>query len=423
MSVTKPDGSNLKILDKVNFTLYKDEVVALLGKSGSGKSTFLRVIAGLIAPTRGKVKFIDEQKMLMKYSTRTAMIFQNFGLFPWLTVLENVELGLEALNCPEKERRKRALEAIDLIGLDGFESAYPRELSGGMKQRVGFARALVVNPKIILMDEPFSALDVLTAGTLKTDFLEIWADSGKQLESVVLVTHNIEEAVIMADRVMVLSSNPGTIVSEIKIPLPRPRNIESSEFKKLVNRIYSEMTVATSKVINISEHRIRESEIGQKIPFVSPNHLVAIAVILNSPNYKGRANLAELVKNSQMMAEEILHITEALSMLKFAVAERGEIRLNKSGKTFATAGLDEQKKIFAEHLLLHIPIVAYIRQVLHERPDRKAPMMRFLSHLEDRLSTEDAKNSLKVATVWGRYAELFSYDDAKHVFSLDDSMP
>lgn len=423
MSVTKNDNSLLKILDKISFTLYSREVVALLGKSGAGKSTFLRIISGLISPTTGKVKFFQEAKKLAEYSIRVGMVFQNFGLFPWLTVLENVELGLETMNCPVLERRKRALAAIDLIGLDGFESAYPRELSGGMKQRVGFARALVVNPEIILMDEPFSALDILTASTLKKDFLDIWSDDKNQLKSVVMVTHSIEEAVIMADRVLIFSSNPGALASEVEISLPRPRSSEQPGFREMVDRIYSEMTLATTKLTNNLVQKTKKVDVGQRLPFISPNHLIAVAVVLNSSHYKGKANLADLVKDSQMSTSEIFHIAETLSMLKFAIFEDRAIKLNKSGKIFAEANLDQRKTIFAERLLSHIHIIDYIKKILHERPDNKAPKRRFLSYLEDHLSPEDAKDTLKTAIAWGRYAEIFSYDDDKQVFGLENPLP
>lgn len=423
LSFNKDDDSKIKILDKISFTLHPKEIVAILGKSGAGKSTFLRIIAGLIPPTSGKVKFFQEAKKLAEYSLRVGMVFQNFGLFPWLTVLENVELGLEAMNCPSAERRKRALAAIDLIGLDGFESAYPRELSGGMKQRVGFARALVVNPEIILMDEAFSALDILTSDSLKKDFLDIWADDKNQLKSVVMVTHSIEEAVMMADRVLIFSSNPGALASEIQIDLPRPRAQQQPEFKKIVDKIYSEMTLATTKVASNLVQKTKKIDIGQRLPFVSPNHLIAIAVVLNSPHYKGRANLADLVKDSQISTSEIFHIAEALNILKFALFEDGAIKLNKNGKIFAVSELDQRKKIFAQHLLLHIHIIDYIKKILHERPDNKAPKRRFLSYLEDHLSSEDARNTLKTAIAWGRYAEIFSYDDGKQIFGLENPTP
>src|SRR3974390_1388071 len=233
-------SSNLLVLDNVDLNLYDNEIVALLGRSGSGKSTLLRIISGLMPPSEGQVD-IDGQAVKGP-ANGLAMVFQSFALFPWLTVTENVELGLEAQGVLPEERRKRAEAAIDLIGLDGFETAYPKELSGGMRQRVGLARALVVNPKVLLMDEPFSALDVLTAETLRTDLLDLWCEGRMPIRAILLVTHNIEEAVLMSDRILVFSSNPGRVIAEIKVALPQPRNRLAPPFRGLVEDIYAQMT-------------------------------------------------------------------------------------------------------------------------------------------------------------------------------------
>src|SRR6202158_5342001 len=236
----KPDGSQLLVLDDLNLDLAEGEIVGLLGRSGSGKSTLLRLIAGLARPSGGNITYMGAP--VVAPAPGVAMVFQSFALFPWMTVLENVQLGLEALGLPQAEIRSRALAAIDLIGLDGYENAYPRELSGGMRQRVGFARALVVHPNILLMDEPFSALDVLTAENLRTDFLELWSDRRLPIKGVILVTHNIEEAVLMSDRILLFSRNPGHIIEEIKVDLPQPRNRLDLRFRELVERIYVAMT-------------------------------------------------------------------------------------------------------------------------------------------------------------------------------------
>src|SRR5271167_4498126 len=222
-SFPRADGGEHLVLDGVNLALTQGQIVGLLGRTGSGKSTLLRLIAGLSQPTGGSVTYLGQP--VNAPAPGIAMVFQSFALFPWLTVLENVQLGLEALGLPQVEIRKRALAAIDLIGLDGFESAYPRELSGGMRQRVGFARALVVHPNILLMDEPFSALDILTAETLRTDFLELWGEGQLPIKAVLLVTHNIEEAVQMCDRLLIFSTHPGRVVSEIPIDLAKPRHV------------------------------------------------------------------------------------------------------------------------------------------------------------------------------------------------------
>lgn len=416
-SFTKPDGKKQVVLDKINFDLKAGEIVAIVGKSGSGKSTLLRIIAGLITPTKGQVIFHrnkDDKNLGM------SMIFQTFALFPWLTVLENVELGLEAIGIPAVKRRGRALQAIDLIGLDGFESAMPRELSGGMKQRVGFARALVVQPDILLMDEPFSALDVLTSNNLKNDFLDLWASNKTPIKSVIIVTHSIEEAVIMADRVLVFGSNPGRIISEIDVPLPRPRNINDLEFHNIVNNIYNQMTIANEKsLIDIGQKTI-ESKIVQKLPAISPNRLASITEALMTPQYSGPANIAKLVRTMNLSTSDILHITEALSLLKFANITEGNIKLNSAGKKFAKAASEERKKIFAEHLLSNVQLASYIYKILHERPDRKAPRSRFQTHLEDYLLHEDSNKVLKIIIAWGRYAEIFSYNDNTKMFSLEN---
>lgn len=416
-SFTKPDGNIQKILDQISFNIKEGEILAILGKSGCGKSTLLRIIAGLIKPSRGKVKYNHEAT---DKTFGISMIFQSFALFPWLTVLENVELGLEAMDVPRIERRKKALEAIDLICLDGFESAMPRELSGGMKQRVGFARALVVEPKVMLMDEPFSALDILTSDTLKNDFLDLWVAKKTNLKSVIIVTHSIEEAVMMADRVLILASNPGRVVSELKINLSRPRHAHTPEFQELVDQIYTKMSEAGKQIFEDKAKKIHEHDITQNLIYTSPNQLAALTGTLAAPPYNGSGDLADLVKALQIKTFDVIHISEALSILKFATVTEGNIKLTKTGKLFATTELEERKRIFAEQLLKNVPLASYIVNVLNGRADNKAPKSRFLTHLEDQLSANEASTALKAIIVAGRYAELFSYDDNKQLFSLDN---
>src|SRR5277367_3816592 len=233
---TTPDGHALPVLEGVSFTLSEGEIVALLGKSGSGKSTLLRCVAGLIAPSSGSVSYRGTP--LTGANPGVSMVFQTFALLPWLTVQQNVELGLEARGVPEAERAERALKAIDTIGLDGFESAYPKELSGGMRQRVGFARAIVTEPDALLMDEPFSALDVLTAQNLRAELLRLWTRKDFPTKAMLIVTHNIEEAVVLADRIFVLGANPGRIRSEVLVGFPQPRNRHDPAFQSLVDEIY-----------------------------------------------------------------------------------------------------------------------------------------------------------------------------------------
>ena len=415
-SFSKGEGRELKVLDDVNLTLVEGELVGVLGKSGSGKSTMLRIIAGLIHPSAGTVMF--NGRPVSQDALGIAMVFQTFALFPWLTVLQNVELGLEALGVPDKEMRKRSLEAIDLIGLDGYESAYPRELSGGMKQRVGFARALVVNPGLLLMDEPFSALDVLTAETLKTDFLELWTERKIPLKSVLLVTHNIEEAVFMSDRILIFSANPGRVAAEIRVDIPHPRDRQSPAFTAMVEQIYTLMTSGMQK--RDFSTRAADITMYDKLPRVSPNQLSGLMEALAAAPYNGRADIPALDQALGMGTEDILHLVEALRILKFAEVAEADIHLTTAGQLFADADTQKRKQIFAEHLLHNIPLAAYVHRVLQSRPGNHAPRIRFLTQLEDNMTEEDAIEALSAVTSWGRYAELFAYNDNTEMYSLEN---
>ncbi|TAM90179.1 MAG: nitrate/sulfonate/bicarbonate ABC transporter ATP-binding protein [Candidimonas sp.] len=404
---------DLLVLDDVNLTIGAKEIVGLLGRSGSGKSTLLRIIAGLIQPTGGTV--IYEGEPLQGPAEGIAMVFQTFALFPWLTVLENVETGLEALGVKPQERRERALAAIDLIGLDGFENAYPRELSGGMRQRVGFARALVVEPTLLLMDEPFSALDVLTAETLRTDLLDLWIERRLKIKSILIVTHNIEEAVFMCDRILILSSKPGRVVAEIGVPFPHPRNRLHPEFRRLVDDIYARMTS------RITAGGLPAGlELGTWLPQVSTNLMAGLVETLAAAPYHGRADLPEIARTQHLEVDDLFPVAEMLQHLGFAEMREGDIWLTPAGKAFAEGDTQERKQMFAGHLVRSVPMVARIRKVLDERPGHRAPRVRFEQELEDSLSDSAAEETLDAVINWGRYAEIFSYDDQAETFSLED---
>jgi NitT/TauT family transport system ATP-binding protein len=413
----KPAGEHLTVLDRVDLTLREGEIVALLGRSGSGKSTLLRIVAGLIRPSAGRVLYRGRE--LAGPADGVAMVFQTFALFPWLTVLQNVETGLEARGAQPKEMRRRALAAIDLIGLDGFESAYPRELSGGMRQRVGFARALVVDPDVLLMDEPFSALDVLTAETLRTDFLELWAERRLPIKSVLLVTHNIEEAVLMCDRILVFASNPGRVAAEIKVPFKHPRNRLDPAFREMVDDIYELMTARPSTAHG-GRDKTPSIGIAERLPGVGTNIMAGLMEALAGSPYNGRADLPDLASALQLEVDELFPIAEALQILGFAEVQEGDIRLTPAGRMFADSDTQDRKRLFAERLLQSVPLAAHIRRVLDERPGHRAPRLRFETELEDRLSQSAAEATLGVVIAWGRYAELFSYDDQAEMFSLED---
>ncbi len=412
----KPDGHELLVLDGVNLTLGAGQIIGLLGRSGSGKSTLLRLIAGLSAPSGGKLTYSG--KPIHGPASGIAMVFQSFALFPWLTVFENVALGLEAKQMPKAEIRKRSLAAIDLIGLDGFESAYPRELSGGMRQRVGFARALVVHPDILLKDEPFSALDVLTAETLRTDLLSLWGERQLPIKGIILVTHNIEEAVLMCDRILVFGSNPGRILGEIPVTLPQPRDRLDARFRELVDRIYVVMTSRTGE--KQRTEKFPHLTIGTPLPRVSSNVLSGLIETLAAPPYNGTADLPALASDLVMEIDELFPVAETLHVMHFAEIEGGDIRLTPEGMTFANAELDERKRIFARDLLAYVPLAQHIRRVLDERASHAARKSRFTDELEDFMSEDDAEQSLRAVISLARYAEVFAYDDEHEIFSLEN---
>jgi NitT/TauT family transport system ATP-binding protein len=418
-SFPKSDGGELLVLDGMNLELNPGQIVGLLGRSGSGKSTLLRLIAGLAEPSAGKISYLGAP--VFGPAAGIAMVFQSFALFPWLTVYENVALGLEAQHMEKAEIRKRSLAAIDLIGLDGFESAYPRELSGGMRQRVGFARALVVHPNILLMDEPFSALDVLTAETLRTDFLDLWGEGRMPIKGVVLVTHNIEEAVLMCDRILVFGSNPGRILSEIKVALPQPRNRLDPSFRELVERIYVVMTARPANTPAVErQERFPGLGIGSVLPAVGTNLMSGLMEAVAAPPFNGTADLPKIASDLQMEIDELFPVAETLQMLRFAELEGGDLKLTEDGMAFAAAALDERKKIFLRHLLSYVPLAAHVRRVLDERNTHSARKSRFIDEIEDFMDEQAAENTLKAVVQWGRYAEAFAYDDVNAMFSLEN---
>ncbi len=410
-------GEELLVLDDVNLNLKEGEIVGLLGRSGSGKSTLLRLVAGLSRPQGGRLSYMGAP--IEGPVQGVAMVFQSFALFPWLTVLENVQLGLEALNLPPREMRERALAAIDLIGLDGYESAYPRELSGGMRQRVGFARAVVVHPNILLMDEPFSSLDVLTAENLRTDLVELWGNGKLPIKGIILVTHNIEEAVLMCDRVLLFSSNPGRVASEIRIDLPQPRDRTSPQFEDYVDKIYVEMTARRVERMRQAQ-ALGTAGIALPLHHVSPNQISGLIEALAAMPYDGKADLPDIAYEQELEVDELFPVAEAMQLLRLADVEGGDIRLTHMGKRFADGEMNERKEIFSRALVNHVPLAAHIRKVLDERTSHSAPKTRFLDELEDHMAEDAAEETLRAVVSWARFGELFSYDDDAALFSLEN---
>lgn len=416
-SFKKGDRQELLVLQNVNFRMYAGEIIAILGKSGSGKSTLLRILAGLIAPSEGKLLY--RGKPIKGPARGISMVFQNFALLPWLTVLQNVELGLEALGIAREERRERALKAIDTIGLDGFETAFPKELSGGMRQRVGFARALVVNPDVLLMDEPFSALDVLTADNLKNDLMDLWHTKKTGLHGIVFVTHNIEEAALLADRILVFNSNPGSIRGELKVTLTYPRSDLDPRFRNQVDRVYMLMTTQMQAEIGETSGHV-PIDIGYRLPDANVAEITGLLETLNAPEHQGKMDLPDVADILMLDIDELFPLTELLEILTFAKVSKGDITITQAGQAFVEADILERKKIFLQHLKKYVPLARYIYDQLNRHPRHRALEENFLSLLEDYLTEKEAARVLRTLIEWGRYAELFAYDYNAGVLSLEN---
>jgi NitT/TauT family transport system ATP-binding protein len=411
---TTPDGHALPVLDGVSLTLCEGEIVALLGKSGSGKSTMLRCIAGLIAPSSGTVSY--RGTVLNGANPGVAMVFQSFALMPWLTVQQNVELAMQAREVPEEERRTKALHAIDIIGLDGFESAYPKELSGGMRQRVGFARALAVEPDALLMDEPFSALDVLTAANLRGELTRLWEGHDFPVKAVLIVTHNIEEAVQLADRILVLSSNPGRIRAELPNKLPRPRDRHEPGFEDLVDTVYGILTgreeaaeqAVTAAASGSGPGGPAPTPSDLPLPEVSPDGLSGLLEILAASG--GRDGLAELADTLSFEVDDLLPMVDAAVMLGLARVDGADLEVTEQGREFATGDIDASKTLFGKLASERVPLIKAICKGLHATTDGTLREGFFLDLLRRGFSDEEARRQLDTAIEWGRYGELFEYD-------------
>ncbi|HSU93115.1 MAG TPA: AAA-associated domain-containing protein [Gemmatimonadaceae bacterium] len=421
------------VLEHVSVQLNEGEFVALLGPSGSGKSTLLRILAGLMEPSSGEV--LVHGSSLEGPNPNVAIVFQSFALFPWLDVLQNVELGLLAMDVSDDERRRRALKAIDLIGLDGFEEAFPKELSGGMKQRVGFARALVVQPEVLFMDEPFSALDVLTAENLRTELQDLWLAKTMPTKAVVMVTHNIDEAVSLADRILVFGANPGHIRVELKGLSQSDRSERSAPRARLVELIYRIMTNPEDDAIAIVEQSLqgrtrppvtRESARTtgararryQVLPDVSIDDLTGLVQYLGGIG--GHAAVQDLARDLQMRADDLLAIVEATDLLGFGALHERQVALTPIGARFADAELDEEKAIFRSQALDHIALLHHIVRDLETAPTHTLDAERVIDELEHSFSSEEARRQFETAVDWGRYAELFTYDDSSGELTLDE---
>jgi ABC-type nitrate/sulfonate/bicarbonate transport system, ATPase component len=409
----QPNGQKISILEPINLELRTGEIVALLGPSGSGKSTLMRMIAGLIPPSDGQVLY--HNRPLVGLNPGIAIVFQNFALYPWLTVMENVELGLKAKGELPEPRRQKALRMIDIIGLDGFENAYPKELSGGMRQRVGFARALAVEPELLCMDEPFSALDVLTAENLRFELLDLWLEKKIPTKAVLIVTHGIEEAVILADRVVVLGRNPGRIRAELTVTLPHYRDRKTPQFQAIVDQVYKILTnpdlsceTESPPAATVSQPQPAQSAKYQSLPQV---RIGAVAGLLELLEDRQEKDLYRLGQELMLEVDDILPIVEAAKIMDFLAIQEGDLLLTPVGLQFIAGGIDQRKQIVRTQILSNIRLVQQISRMLQAKRNQRISEELILDILEAHFSPQEAMRQLKTAIDWGRYAELYSYDE------------
>ncbi len=413
-----PGGGEQTVLEDVSLTIAPGEVVALLGRSGSGKSTLLRILAGLIEASEGNV--LRKGMPLKGPNPDVAMVFQSFALLPWLTVQENAELGLAARGVPKEESEKEALHALGMVGLEGFERAYPKELSGGMRQRVGFARAFVMKPDVLMMDEPFSALDVLTAENLRGEIGDLWEKGSFPSKSILVVTHNIEEAILLADRIVVLGTNPGLIRGEVRVEMQRPRDKNTLRFRSLIDHIYRVMTNPQAPVGDLPA-----SPSSNRFPMLPHTRAGGISGLLEIINDRGgREDLPKLAGELRLEIDDLLPAVDAAAMLGFASIDHGDVVMSDAGKEFAIAGVHRSHKIFREQLLQKVPIAAAMVGMLEQKRDGRIRKEFLLDILDEHFSDAEAERQFETLVDWGRYAQLFEYDaDEERLYRAEPEEP
>jgi NitT/TauT family transport system ATP-binding protein len=417
----QPDGSRIQVIAATDLAVYPGQIIALLGASGCGKSTLLRMLTGLSPASAGSVFWHGQP--VQRESPNVSIVFQSFALFPWLTVLENVEAPLEARGMPPIERHKRALRIIDSVGLDGFETAYPKELSGGMKQRVGVARALVVEPEVLFMDEPFSALDVLTAETLRGELLELWLGHKIPTRAIFIVTHNIEEAVVLADRIIVLGRNPAHIHADFTVDLPHPRDRKAAKFIELVDSIYRVLTRPEHKD-ETSPPRTYGAGVAVRpkvimLPHTRPGGMAGLLEILT--DHGGRADLHRLADELSLEVDALLPTVDTAVLLGLLRVEEGEAVITPEGQIFAQADIQGRKAIFRKAAIANVPLLRQMEQALKSKSDRTLNDEFFRDLLDEHFSEDEARRQLETAIQWGRYAEIFDYDAATGKLTLTEA--
>jgi NitT/TauT family transport system ATP-binding protein len=419
----QPSENRIQVISATDLEIVPGEIVALLGPSGSGKSTMLRMLTGLSTPSAGQVFW--HGKPVAEAEINVSIVFQSFALFPWLTVLENVEAPLQARGVSPDERRARSLKMLDTVGLDGFEAAYPKELSGGMRQRVGFARALVVEPEVLFMDEPFSALDVLTAENLRSELLELWANKTMPTKAVFIVTHNIEEAVLLADRIIVLGRNPGHIRTDFKVQLAQPRDRKSEPFTQLVDYIYKVLTrpdvVPTEAPDQQAGPKVRDQRQMhyQMLPHARPGGMAGLLEMLIDKG--GKDDIYRLADDQALEIDDLLPIVDAAQLLGFLEIAEGDAAITTSGAEFANSEILRQKELFRAAALANILLLRQIRRALENKSDHTVPEEFFLDMLDEQFSEDESLRQIETAVNWGRYAEIFDFDAGRRRFVLPDA--
>ncbi len=412
-SFERPDGGQMQVVAPTDLSIEPGSIVTLLGPSGSGKSTLLRILSGLAVPSGGEVFW--HGRPLAEVRPNIAIVFQSFALFPWLSVLENVEVPLLARGMKREERRERALRTLASVGLEGFESAFPKDLSGGMKQRVGFARALAVEPEILFMDEPFSALDVLTAENLRGELLELWTGKKIPTKSIFIVTHNIEEAVLLGDRIIVLGRNPARIRADFRVPLGQPRERHSAEFLLYVDYIYKLITQPQLEAGPLAERAARVPY--PLLPHARPGGIAGLLELLN--DHGGREDLYRVAEELRMEVDDLLPIVEGTTLMSFAKSDKGDLEITPSGKAFAEADIATRRTLFREAALTSVRLLQQINSALLSKSDHTMPLEFFRDVLEEHFSGIEVQRQLETVLDWGRYSDLFTYDPATDRLQLD----
>ena len=419
----QPSENRIQVISPTDLVIVPGEIVALLGPSGSGKSTLLRMLTGLSIPSGGQVYW--HEKPIGTADINVSIVFQSFALFPWLTVLENVEAPLQARGVEPVERRRRALHMLDTVGLDGFQHAYPKELSGGMRQRVGFARALVVEPEVLFMDEPFSALDVLTAENLRSELLELWQKKTMPTQAIFIVTHNIEEAVLLADRIIVLGRNPGHVRTDFRVALQHPRDRKAAAFTQLVDYIYKVLTQPDAQPPALPRtadgKRVRDQRLMsyQMLPHARPGGIAGLLEFLI--DHGNKADIYRLADDLSFEIDDLLPIVDAATLLGFLIVTEGDAALTSVGAEFANAEILRQKEIFRAAAVEHVLLLRQIVRALEAKSDGTVPEEFFHDMLDEQFSEEETLRQLETAVNWGRYAELFDFDSSRRRFTLPSS--